>query len=347
MATASPSQDFWADEAQVILTALYSADEAKTVLELWRKNRTREIQQVLLDAQAAGRDGREAILQVEARLQSEFNRKMAAAQARIPENSETQQTALSVVDGSPEETSAQSLSQEGARIVDEYQLDCNTDIKAQAIRAFRALFPEAASAVNPTYTEMRRALTTRIEALLAVKVIDTVSYKTYLSGMHHPTRDDGLNGRQPLQWEWAFNKAIAIWLATQMATPENTTDDEDSHMEDSQRVSSSDGAEFSCEASGLSSVHTEMIEVDPTDPKDMRDTTVIPDSQEQAEVVKTIDKPASLVQCDVSEAPVASRDSSHTPSGPQAPVLEVGLTNSFTVDPVIPDAKASGSPHMA
>ena len=205
MATASPSQAFWADGAPVVLTALYSADEAKTVLGLWQKYQTNEIQQALLEAQAAGRDGPEAVLQVEDRLQSEFTRKMAAAQARIPENSETQQTVLSVADGSPEDTSAQSLSQEGARILEEYQLDCNPDIKAQAIRAFRALFPEASTAVDPTYTEMRRALTTRIEALLDAKVISTVSYKTYLSGMPHPTRDDGLNRRQLLQWEWAFN----------------------------------------------------------------------------------------------------------------------------------------------
>ena len=287
MATASPSQAFWADGAPVVLIALYSADEAKTVLGLWQKYRTKEIQQALLEAQAAGRDGPEAVLQVEDRLQSEFTRKMAAAQARIPENSETQQTVLSVADGSPEDTSAQSLSQEGARIVEEYQLDCNPDIKAQAIRAFTALFPEASTAVDLTYTEMRRALTTPIEALLDAKVISKVSYKTYLSGMPHPTRDDGLNRRQLLQWEWAFNWAIAIWLATQMATPEQPTDDED--MEDSQRVSSSDGAEFSCEASGSSSVHTEVIDVDPIDPTDMGDNTVIPDSQDKAEVVPTTD----------------------------------------------------------
>ena len=36
-----------------------------------------------------------------------------------------------------------------------------------------------------------------------------------------------------------------------------------------------------------------------------------------------------------------------TPSGPQAPVPEAGLTNSSTVDPAIPDAPASGSPHVA
>ena len=115
-----------------------------------------------------------------------------------------------------------------------------------------------------------------IEALLEAKVISKVSNKTYLSGMPLPTWDDCLNGHQLLQWEWAFNRAIAIWLAIQMATPEQTTDDED--MEDSQWVSSSDGAEFSCEASGSSSVHTEMIDFDSTDPKDMGDNTVIPES---------------------------------------------------------------------
>ena len=112
------------------------------------------------------------------------------------------------------------------------------------------LFPEAGSEVSPTYIEMRLALTTRIEALLAAKMLDTATYKAYLSGMPHPTRDDGLNSRQLLQWEWAFNKALAIWLATQMAAPTKTSDDEDSLMEDSQQVSSSEGAGSSCEGSG-------------------------------------------------------------------------------------------------
>ena len=68
MATASPGQVFWADDAQADLTALYSADEAKTVLDLWAKYRAREIQRVLQDAQAAGCDGSDAVLQVEVKL---------------------------------------------------------------------------------------------------------------------------------------------------------------------------------------------------------------------------------------------------------------------------------------
>ena len=175
---------------------------------------------------------------------------MAAAQARIQSNSETLNLALSVADGSPEETSSQSLSQEGSKIVADFQLDGKPEIKAQAILAYRALFPEATSEVSPTYTEMRRALTTRIEALVAANMLDPATYKAYLSGMPHPTRDDGLNSRQLLQWEWAFNKAIAIWLATQMAASTKTSDDEESLMEDSQRVSSSEGAGSSCEGSG-------------------------------------------------------------------------------------------------
>ena len=175
---------------------------------------------------------------------------MAAAQARIQSNSETLDPALSMADGSPEETSLQSLSQEGSKIVADFQLDSNPEIKTQAIRANRALFPEAGSEVSPTYIEMHRTLTTHIEALLAAKMLDTATYKAYLSGMPHPTRDDGLNSRQLLQWEWAFIKALAIWLATQMAAPTKTSDDEDSLMEDSQQVSSSEGAGSSCEGSG-------------------------------------------------------------------------------------------------
>ena len=234
MATASSSQAFWGDDAQAVLTALYSVDEAKTVLDLWAKYRTLEIQRVLQDAQAAGCDGSDAVLQVEVKLQEEFTRKMAAAQARIQSTSETLDPALSMADGSPEETQSQSLSQEASKIVADFQLDSNPVIKAQAIRAYRALFPEAGTDVSPNYIEMRRALATRIEALVAAKMLDTATYKSYLSGMPHPTRDDGLNGRQLLHWEWAFNKAIVIWLATQMAAPMKTSDDEDSLMEDGQ-----------------------------------------------------------------------------------------------------------------
>ena len=341
MATALPGQAFWADDAPVVLTALYSADEAQTVLGLWKTYRTKEIQKAQADAEAAGRDGPEAVLQAEEQLQAEFTRKMAAAQARVPENSATCPPVFSVADGSPEETSAQSLSQEGARLVEEYKLDCDPEIRAQAIRAFRQLFPELQTAVDLTYIEMRRALTSRIEALLDARMISQASNKTYLNRMPHPTRDDGLNGRQLLQWEWAFNRAIAIWLTIQMAKPDDNTDDED--MEDSQRVSSSDGTEFSAENSGSNSEHTEPIDIDPVDLPD----TVFPDSQAKAEVVTTTDPQASSGTRDVSKVPVTSGDTPHSLSGPQAPDPEAVLQNSSTIVPTIPDVPTSASPQVA
>ena len=87
---------------------------------------------------------------------------MAAAQARIQSTSETLDPARSMTDGSPEETQSQSLSQEGFKIVADFQLDSNPEIKAQVIRAYRALFPEAGTDVSPTNIEMSRALTTRL-----------------------------------------------------------------------------------------------------------------------------------------------------------------------------------------
>ena len=123
MATALPGQAFWADDAPVVLSALYSADEAQTVLGLWKQYRLKEIQKAQDEAEAAGHDGSTAVLQAEERLQAEFARKMAAAQARVPENSATCPPVFSVADGSPEETSEQTLSQEGARLVEEYKLD--------------------------------------------------------------------------------------------------------------------------------------------------------------------------------------------------------------------------------
>ena len=255
-----PGQAFWADDAPGVLSALYSAEEAQIVLELWKQYRLKEIHKAQDEAATAGRDGSLAVLQAEERLQAEFARKMAAARARVPENSPTCPPVFSVVDGSPGEISEPTLSQDGAKLVDEYKLDTDLDIRAQAIRAYRQLFPEFESAVDPTYSEMRRALTSRIEALLDARMMSQVSYK---SRMPHPTRDDGLNGRQLLQWEWAFNRAIAIWLATQMATSDANTDEED--MEDGQQVSSSDSAESSVAHSGSHSEHTEQIDIDPID----------------------------------------------------------------------------------
>ena len=89
-----------------------------------------------------------------------------------------------------------------------------------------------------------------------------------------------------------------------------------------------------------------MIEVDPSEPRDTGDNIVIPDSQDKVQVVQTSDKPASSVLCDVSKAPVALQDSSHTQSGHQALVPEVALQSS-TVDPTIPEVSASGSLNMA
>ena len=184
---------------------------------------------------------------------------------------------------------------------------------------------------------MRRALTSRIEALLDARLISQVSYKTYLSRMPHPARDDGLNGRQLLQWERAFNCAIAIWLATQMAKSDDNTDEED--MDDSQRVSSSDGAEFSVANSGSHSEHTEQIDIDPID----LSGTVIPDSQDQVAVVTTQASSGS----DVAKVPVASNDTSHSLSGPQAPVPEAIPQNSSQNGPTIPDVTTSAAPQVA
>ena len=89
-----------------------------------------------------------------------------------------------------------------------------------------------------------------------------------------------------------------------------------------------------------------MIEVDPSEPRDTGDNIVIPDSQDKVQVVQTSEKPASSVLCDVSKAPVAPQDSSHTQSGHQALVPEVALQPS-RVDPTIPAVSASGSPNMA
>ena len=257
MATALPGQAFWADDAPVVFSALYSADEAQTVLGLWKQYRLKEIHKAQDEAEAAGHDGQ--------------------------------------------------------------------------------LFPELKSAVDPTYSEMRRALTSRIEALLDARLISQVSYKTYLSHMPHPTRDDGLNGRQLLQREWAFNRAIAIWLATQMAKSDDNTDEED--MDDSQRVSSSDGADFSVANSGSHSEHTEQIDIDPID----LSGTVIPDSQDQVAVVTTQASSGS----DVSKVPVASNDTSHSLSGPHAPVPEAIPQNSSQNGPTIPDVTTSAAPQVA
>ena len=335
MASALPGQAFWADDAPGVLSALYSAEEAQIVLELWKQYRLTAIHKAQAEAETAGRDGSLAISQAEERLQAEFARKMAAAQARVPENSPTCPPVFSIVDGSPGETSAVTLSQDGAKLVNEYKLDTDQDIRAQAIRAYRQLFPEFESAVDPTYTEMRRALTSRIEALLEARMISQLSYKTYLSRMPHPTRDDGLNSRQLLQWEWAFNRVIAIWLATQMSDAD--TDEEE--MEDGQQVSSSDGTESSVAHSGSSSERTEPIDIDPVD----LSGTVIPDSQEQAAVIPTQVSSGS----EVSKVPVDSCDASPILSGPQAPVPEVIPQNSSQDSPSVPDGATSAAPQVA
>ena len=70
----------------------------------------------------------------------------------------------------------------------------------------------------------------RHESLVTAKQIDG---EMYLRGMPHPARDDGLKPTAVTEWEWAFNQAIAIWLAGQMS---RSSDDENSPMDDKDMV---------------------------------------------------------------------------------------------------------------
>ena len=141
----------------------------------------------------------------------------------------------------------------------------------------------------------------RHESLVTAKQIDR---EMYLRGMPHPARDDGLKPTAVTEWEWAFNQAIAIWLAGQMS---RSSDDENSPMDDSQRTS---------ERSGSSNAQGDVIEVDPFGPSASVDE-VIPETQDKPQYsMETTEDQVSPLS---SPAPVV-KDTSASVSPDMVPV---------------------------